>query len=329
MRYNDSRDGTNEAERVLEKYNAALEKKGMLQPDGLWSAAYLVKQKVVAPAKQANHTAWNNAFMNTWNSDFVRSNWRRQSLGHLTKTNDKTKLQWTKVAQAYRSIVADNGGQEPKDVEATLAQARELSKSANFPPALPFEAASRGLFMMMLSEMGGQEELNDLLEFADQALNPTWERGGLFYPRNDLMADERGDFVHVEPHSGNSAIGYARLNVEDGQKKMWDRPWTRETLASRPWVDGMTLGDDVDFLRGAWDEAKRALVFTARLWDMGRSTPKEASFTVKNLRAGDWAVYVNGELQKAEYVGADGELRVNVSVAPLTEVDVVVWQGVE
>lgn len=58
MRYNDVRDGTNETENVLEKYTASLKQKGMLQEDGLWSAAFLIKQKRAAPAKQGNHTAW-------------------------------------------------------------------------------------------------------------------------------------------------------------------------------------------------------------------------------------------------------------------------------
>ena len=58
MRYNDVRDGTNEVEEVLEKYTDALERKKMLQPDGLWSAAYMLKQRVAAPSKQGNHTAW-------------------------------------------------------------------------------------------------------------------------------------------------------------------------------------------------------------------------------------------------------------------------------
>lgn len=58
MRYNDTRDGTEEVDKVLKNYTAALERKGMLQTDGLWKAAFLVKQKVAAPAKQASHTAW-------------------------------------------------------------------------------------------------------------------------------------------------------------------------------------------------------------------------------------------------------------------------------
>lgn len=58
MRYNDTRDGTDKVDQVLKKYTEALERKGMLQADGLWKSAFLVKQKVAAPAPQASHTAW-------------------------------------------------------------------------------------------------------------------------------------------------------------------------------------------------------------------------------------------------------------------------------
>jgi hypothetical protein len=58
MRYNDTRDGTNKIEEVLKKYTDSLERKKMLQPDGLWSIAYMLKQNVAAPNKVATHTAW-------------------------------------------------------------------------------------------------------------------------------------------------------------------------------------------------------------------------------------------------------------------------------
>ena len=42
----------------------------------------------------------------------------------------------------------------------------------------------------------------------------------------------------MEPYSGNRAIGYARLNVEDGQKRIW---WTPDEVRSRPCIEGVRL----------------------------------------------------------------------------------------
>jgi hypothetical protein len=71
----------------------------------------------------------------------------------------------------------------------------------------------------------------------------------------------------MDPFSGNAAIGYARLNVPDGQKKMWEQPWASEHLAKRPWIDGIDLAQNVDCLRGVWDEQKKTLIVTLRTWN--------------------------------------------------------------
>ncbi|OJD26917.1 hypothetical protein ACJ73_01694 [Blastomyces percursus] len=77
------------------------------------------------------------------------------------------------------------------------------------------------------------------------------EKRGLYYPRQDTVLNEVGEWTFLDPFSGNATIGYARLNVEDGQRKMWETPWTTEVLAGRPWADGLDLGHGVDCLRGA------------------------------------------------------------------------------
>lgn len=58
MRYNDSRDGTNTVEHVLGNYKAAIKKKGMIGPDGLYATFFALKQKTPIPARQGAHTAW-------------------------------------------------------------------------------------------------------------------------------------------------------------------------------------------------------------------------------------------------------------------------------
>jgi len=317
MRYNDIRDGTNNTEEVLKKYEASLVRKGMLNDSGLYPSFFALKQEKAFPARQGAHTAWANAFMNSWNSAKVHSLYDSQVMGFLTEVDGKTRLQPSRVANAFRRLVAEEDA-DPESMD-TLHKARQQAPQFAS-PLFPFETISWGCFLMMLSEMGKKKQLKDLLEYADSHLNPAWENGGLYYPRNDQLLDHEHNMIHMEPHSGNSGIGYARLNVADGQKKMWEQPWTGETLASRPWVDGLTLGDGVDFLRGAWDEEKRAMVITLRSWSGER---RDLSFTIQNLKGGTWATYVNGELkQVTDLVGRKG-LEISVSVADV-EVDIVV-----
>lgn len=252
--------------------------------------------------------------MNSWNSKNVRSHYDQQMMGFLTNFDGRTELHPTQVALAFRKLVLEEGS-DPNSLE-TLEKAREPSRHV-INPQFPFETLNWGTFTMMLSELGKQKELDDLLEYADEKLNPTWENGGLFYPRNDQLADEEWHLTHVEPHSGNSGIGYARLNVEDGQKKMWEKPWTREQLADKPWVDGSFA--DVDFLRAIWDGDAMAMIMTLRRWQ-GQGL---VELEVKGLPSGQWAIYVDGKLKSSIQLPEGENLPIREVVGE-AEVDVVV-----
>lgn len=56
----------------------------------------------------------------------------------------------------------------------------------------------------------------------------------------------------VDSYTGNVAVGYALLNIPDGQKKMWEEFWTKELLDRRPYFEGIELGRGVDWIRGEW-----------------------------------------------------------------------------
>lgn len=89
----------------------------------------------------------------------------------------------------------------------------------------------------------------DILEYANSRLLPTWEKGDLFYLMNNTNFDEEGDWVHMDPFTGNAAIGYTRLNMKSWQNIMWERSWTCEMLVARPWIDELSLSEEVDYLR--------------------------------------------------------------------------------
>lgn len=260
-----------------------------------------------------------NAFMHAWNSDFVEKSYEKQTLGFLTQYDGKTRLHPARIAMPFRQLVSQEG-HDPNDPE-TLDKARE--ESQHVPSRFPYETLNWLGFTMMLSELGKRKELDDLLEYADEYLSPTWENGGLYYPRNGKLCDDDWNLTHIEPHSGNSGIGYARLNVPNGQKTMWEQPWTRDVLNSRPWLDGDGIEDDLDFLRGIWDTEQKAMIFTVRRW---RGDDKDATFVMMNAQVGThWAIYSNGLLKEVQETSKDGKIEIRESVGH-EDVDIIVQQ---
>lgn len=125
-------------------------------------------------------------------------------------------------------------------------------------------------------------ELKSLLAYADESLRPRWHRGGLYYLRHDEPFDNELNWTHMDPFSGNAAIGYARLNVEDGQRIMWENPWSTDDIASRPFID---------FVRATWDVEEQLLILTMRSWNLDLQT---VGFRVRNLSNGPWKLFVDG-----------------------------------
>ncbi|KAF5652537.1 Linalool dehydratase-isomerase [Fusarium sp. NRRL 25303] len=317
MRYNDVRDETNTSEIVLEKYKKAWAEKKMVAPNGLYVDWWFVEQDKTKSSTQIGYTAWANAFMNTWNSDLVKSLYDKQSLGFITVIDDQVRLHDPVVAGIYRDLMDDADNYSPHNA-SILAQAQRMAKSVA-PTKFPYSQPTFGYVVQWLSEMGRTVELQGLLDFADTKLRPTWENGGLYYPRNDARVDDSGEWAHMDPFSGNAGIGYARLNVPDGQKKMWDRPWTRDILAVEPWIDNLDLSQGVDYLRGLWDGDEKALIVTMKSWNGDEVTVEPIA---RNLEQGTWVVYVNDEPVKCDAVGQLGSLSVTVTVGA-EEVDVV------
>lgn len=252
--------------------------------------------------------------MNTWNSSFVHSHYEKQALGFITNIDSEIRLQPPIIASKIRELVSELNASPSSPT--TLKQAQDLAASA---PAskFPYLKSTFGCVAQWLSELGKKEELEALLRYADEKLYGKWENGGYFYRRYDEQKGE--DWTHMDPFSGNSGVAYGRLNVEGGQKKMWEEPWTGKLLESRPWVDGLELESGVDVLRGLWDEEEEVLVVTGRTWD-GRTV--ESEVVARNLGAGEWAAFIDGVFLKQNHVLEKGGLDISV-VFGGDEVDVV------
>ena len=294
VRYNDVRNGTKLIDDVLVKYMEAWQNKGMVQDDGFLTWMWRKKQDSTMQSPDLSLTAWAATFLHSWNSGLVKSLFEKQSVGYITNMNGNVRLRPASVARRIRQLVSQEPEKYQPDSAKTITSAVESAKEN----AAPMEKAmdkspTFGYITQMLSELGHEDLLSGLLKYADQMLRPTWEDGGLFYPRHDEQGLQ--DWTYMDPYTGNTAIAYARLNVPDGQKKMFESPWTRETLAGRPYFGDVDLSLGVDFLRAAWMEDRKALVMTVRSWDR-----KSHHFAprVNNLGAGRWGFYINGQLHR-------------------------------
>lgn len=224
---------------------------------------------------------------------------------------------------AIRQIVNAERGDPNSD--SVLAKAREITSGE---PLIrkPYMSPYFGYIAQWVSEIAGSPDLDALLRHADTCLNPSWSRGGLYYPRRNELWDEEGNYVFGDPYIGNAAIGYARLNVKNGQRKMWEHAWTKQDVDTRLWIDGVTLGQAVDCLRGAWVDGdggkeKRAMVATFRLWNGNRVSVRPV---VKHLLPGTYGIYVDGARRGVETVESAGdEIAVELEVGE-TDVDLVV-----
>ena len=266
-----------------------------------------------------------NAFMNAWDPQGVRARVSKQTLGFLTHFGGKTRLHPMRVAMEFRRMVLEEAAdrEDPETLNKARAKMCQVEPNA-VTPRIPFESLNWCCFTMMLSELGMSDDLADLLEYADEHLQPTWEKGGLFYPRNDALVDGQYNLVHMEALSGNCGIAYARLNVEDGQKIMWDEPWTTASLATKPWIDGVHFSEGVDFLRGIWKDDDDCLIVTLRLW---QGSVRNMRVCARNLPPGEWAAFVDRQLVDSTTLVNRGDMYINLTLA-VEEVDVVIQRAV-
>ncbi|XVQ07210.1 hypothetical protein ACQP1W_31890 [Spirillospora sp. CA-255316] len=187
------------AEEVVAGYERVWADFGRLDESGHYNLMVLEDARTVLPnARLAPWVdAWCGALMNMWNRDFVTANYPRQVQEFISKGPDGT-----------LSV-------DPAPPQELMGQ-RAVTDTCDF-----------GWVTAWASEMGDEPTRAGLLEHADRFMNPTWRDGGLFYPRNDIHTDERGNRVEIEPMSGNVLLGYARLNVPDGLWGLYNRPWGR------------------------------------------------------------------------------------------------------
>ncbi|KAF9890590.1 hypothetical protein FE257_005721 [Aspergillus nanangensis] len=308
IRYNDVRDGTGVVTDVLKRYSAAWESKGIKQENGLFVNFYSPKQGKLQKTRDIGSTAWTSAFMNSWNSELAGQTFPSQAAGFLSRVEaDRVNLNASPVAHRIRDISSRQGA-DPFSRE-TFQEAFDYVQgpgAQEYPNEdLPFSRPTFGYVVKWVSEVGDEPTLSGLLNHADRYMQPTWSNGGLHYATNTTKCDPDGNWVEVDPFTGNGAIGYARLNVFNGQKKMWANPWTPEKVQTSPFLDGIDLSSGIDFLRGRWDEALKMMAVTMRTWD---GSSKRANIQLRGLPIGQYGIYYNGALMRTGAVAESTSL---------------------
>jgi hypothetical protein len=197
--------------------------------------------------------------MHAWNPEFVKTNYPRQ-IERWSKDGPDGTL-WIDPA-----IPPAGFGKE-------LSNARDLGWAA-----------------ACASEVGDADTLQRLLAYSDQFLNPVWQDGAYFYQRRDGWFDQGGRFIAMDPHTGNALLAYARLNVPDGLRKLYGKPWDDGHFREPALVD---MPDDVDVCGARYDADSTTLWLNLR---MSGSTAGAANIGIGNVwDRGDWSLQLDGE----------------------------------
>ena len=280
LRYNDIRRGTNIADEVSRGFRTAWEQKGWRNEYGIFLTTYSIHQdQKHFQGENPQRNSYVGLQMNSWNPDLIKAMYHDDDrmLYAYRKGPDDTLTPWVGpvIGDVKKAI---KSGQDPaKVVDYTKVNHSSYYELSHH---IPFVA-----------EMGDTEILNKLLNYVDRFQNPTWTNGGLHYPRNDQSCDTAGNTTYMDPWAGNGAIAMARLNVKDGLRNIYQRPWGKEHFA----LPNLTsVSDGVEVLRGAHAPEHSALVLTVRGREGKRSMGELVVANVDQKRP--WTLYRDAEV---------------------------------
>ncbi|GLZ53501.1 hypothetical protein [Actinomycetospora sp. NBRC 106378] len=291
FRLHDHLYGGQTAEEVMEGYRRAWSQFGDgVGPDGHF-AKFVVQRNDLLPTDllidqgSAWTDAWLGMLLNMWRPELVRDTYRDKLENWIDPTPEGT--------IAVRNLALPPGAEG-------LAE-----------PGLHSEF---GWVAGWASEMGDRATLEGLFRHADTVMNPQWDKGGLYYPRHDATYDTAGRFASMTPTVSNAMLPYARLNVEDGLRTLFQRPWT-DRDRQRPALTGRD--DDVDVLRAVYDDEKDHLALSVA--PRHGLTTVAATLTISRVAPRPWTLLVDGEpVARSEDAATDAGRGIGVRRTPDT-----------
>lgn len=259
FRFHDMVHGGDQAKEVTDGYLAAWSDFGVLNGTGHYNMMVQERERQVITPDGAPWTDfWMASLMHAWHPEFVE--------------------------QCYPHQLARWSVDGP-DGTLTIRPSQPLSRDSNAPPS----ARDFGWAAVCASEVGDQTTLERLLAYADRFLQPSWDKGGRYYPRQDEAVDSAGYPIAMDPHTGNALLGYARLNVPHGLRKLYDDPWDDAHFSSPALVD-MTPALDV---RRAWFERDQPRL-TLTLGPLHDQSTLAALTIGNHWGRGDWTLNIDG-----------------------------------
>ena len=246
FRMHDLINGGEMAEEASKGYIAAWEEFGMLDEQGNFKTLVLtgIRQPITVDMPQMNF--WLMTLMHSWRPEIVEQQYPILMQRVLREGPDGAK--W---------IINDN----PRP---------HVDNGIDPQPLLPPIDMAWGA--CAASEVGDTETLNGLLTYADRFMNAAWQDGGYYYKRRDADFDENGNFVGMDAMAGNALLHYARLNVKDGLKKLYEGPLTDAHFEQPALVD---LPEDLDVRRAIFNPQQDALAVTLGALAAGRKIALE------------------------------------------------------
>ena len=206
-------------------YLAAWNEFGMLDDAGNFKTMVLTNTRTPLTAPNPQLTFWLMTLLHSWYPDIVE----------------------TQYPLLMERVLLD-GPDGSKWVKPMMQPGNDLA-----PPI------DLGWTVCAASEIGDTETVTSMLAYADRFLNPAWQDGGYFYKRRDANFDENGFFIGMDAAAGNALLHYARLNVKDGIKKLYEGPFDDTHFAQPALVD---LPENLDVRRAVFDAGRQALVLT-------------------------------------------------------------------
>ncbi len=196
FRFHDLVYGTTLAKEATAGYLKAWADFGITTDQGHFNMMVQEHERVVlTPDEQPWVDFWLGSLMHAWNPDFIKQYYPRQM------------ARWSKPGP-----------------EGSLW----IRPQTIFEPDLQYLMSARdfGWGAIYASEVGDTDTLVRLLDYADDYLNPQWQDGAYYFARQDQAYDGDGRFTVMDPHTGNALLAYARLNVPDGLRKLYETPLT-------------------------------------------------------------------------------------------------------
>lgn len=275
FRFHDLVYGGDIAGEVTQGYLKAWDSFGVLNDNGHFNMMVMEEERVVVTPEAPWADFWLGSLMHSWRPDFVKQAFPKQI--------DR----WSQPGPDGTLCITP---------PAMMLENRDMASARDF-----------GWAAVCAAEVGDQAVLDGLLGYADQYLNPKWADGGYYYARRDELFDASGRFACMDPHTGNALLGYARLNVPDGLRKLYDGPLDPEHH-QQPALDDLPEAVDVTYAR--YDRASLQLNLRVE----GNPGP-DGRYVISNVwQRGNWQLRLDDELVAS---GNDQNVTDNVGRTPV------------